>query len=77
MVPWRGILLKFISSYKNRAICQVNDFLPFFCKNYDQVSLENVTFFLIKDFVSVLFLFTGPTREHLLQFKTKNKKSKK
>ena len=44
MVPWRGILLKLISSYKNRDICQVNDFLQFFHKNYDQTSLENVIF---------------------------------
>ena len=33
--------------------------------------------FCMKHFVSVLFLFTGPTRVHWLQFKTKKKKRKK
>ena len=77
MVPWRGIPLKFNCSYKNRAICQVNDFLPFFFSKLWPDQSRKCYIFCMKDFVSVLFLLTGPTREHWLQFKTKNKKIKK
>ena len=76
MVPWRGILLKFICSYKNRAICQVTTFCHFFSKLWPDQS-RKCYIFCMKDFVSVLFLFTAPTRGHWLQFKTKNKKIKK
>ena len=72
MFPWRGITLKLISSYKNRDICQVNDFLPFFLSKLWPDLSRKCYIFCMKDFVSVLFLFTGPSREQWLQFKTKN-----
>ena len=74
MVPWRGIWLKLICSYKNRHICQINDFLPFFYQNYNQTSLENVIFFAWR----TLFQCYSSSRDQLENtgFNSKQKKQK-